>query len=143
MPHYRITFSRSGRSARGAPVLWFVPMPKDMFPKREVVLMEAPGARDAITAFVKRENVAVDLERPVRGSPLLHGWFLSGKTTIAEYIDSFVGGRRRSLSFNAPNDVRFRILSIAEEPEPASGIAGTDGYQQPFASLEGRPATSD
>ena len=132
MTSYAITFSRSGRSARGAPVLWFVPMSKDMFPKREVSLIEAPRARDALTGFMARQGVAVDVARPVRGSPLLHGWFLSGRTTIGEYMDSFIAGRRGSLSFRTPTEVRFRVLSIEEQkPEPAgsAAAAGRDHQQ--------------
>lgn len=132
MPPYRITFSRQARGSGSAPVLWFVPMPRDMFPETESVSIEAPNAREAVIRFMARQHMDVQPDQPVRESPILHRWLLSRTVTIGDYIDSFLSKRRRSLVFRAKDGVRCRILSVEEHTEPVgSATAAGRDHQQP------------
>jgi hypothetical protein len=142
MPHYRITYSRQAKGGSSAPVLWFVPMSRDMFPEREFWNIEAPTARESVIGFMAQQRVEVGPAQPVRESPILHRWLLSRTVTIGDYIDSFLNRKRRSLVFRARDGVRCRILSVEDVPEPVGSAAATGPYQQQETSNK-RPATSN
>lgn len=92
--------------------------------------IEAATARDAVLQVMAHYHEDINGKIPVKGSPVLHTWFLPGSVTISEYIDDFLKHQSRSFVFLMGKGNYRRILSVKETDTVECGYcSGTGLYQ--------------